>query len=480
MTDQPQMKTYANGSHALVIGSSMAGLLAARVLTDHFDRVTIIERDRLPATAEFRKGVPQAHHVHILLARGQQILDHLFPDLKDQLLTAGAIPVDLGEDAAVLTRGGWSPRYHSGIGAYAASRPLLEWSIQQRLAAHPKVRFVEGAEAKELLCDDHRSRVTGVRVHWRGQSGDESFHANLVVDASGRSSDAPEWLERLGYPRPQETVVNSFLGYSTRWYRRPAGFQAQWKLLLIGTRPPRTARGGVIFPVEGDRWVVTLGGAARDYPPTDETGFMAFARSLTSPLLYEAIQDAEPLTPIYGYQRTANQIRHYERLERWPEQFVLLGDAVCAFNPVYGQGMSVAAMGALALDECLREFRPNRTGMAQVFQKRLAQVNETPWLLATGEDFRYPETEGGKRTWVTRLIHWYVDQMLLAIPNHQDVADTFLKVSHLVEPSSALFQPRIVRKALGRALRQLSPNGSGQDTVTLPPHWQTEQKVSTF
>jgi 2-polyprenyl-6-methoxyphenol hydroxylase-like FAD-dependent oxidoreductase len=471
MGEQNQMR------HAIVIGGSMAGLWTARVLTDHFDRVTVIDRDRFPEKPEVRKGVPQANHLHLLLARGRQILDQLFPGLTDELDTYGGSSIDLSEDAAFLLRSGWTPRFHSGILSYGSSRFLLEWGVQRRLAANPRVQFIESAEVTRLLSDEARSRVTGVRVRYRrGREGESDMQADLVVDTSGRGTDTPIWLEALGYERPQETVVNSFLAYATRWYRRPANYPARWRLLFINGRAPDVPRGGAIYAVEGDQWIVTLGGAAHDYPPTDEAGFLEFARSLLTSALYEAIKDAEPISPIYGYQRTANQLRHFERLARWPDNFVVMGDAACAFNPLYGQGMSVAAMGALALDECLRRGRG--PGMAQRFQKRLAKVTEGAWLLATGEDFRYPTTEGGQRTPMTRFSHWYIDQVMLAMPASMEIARVFTEIAHLLKPPTALFHPGIVAETLRYMLANRGKKAPS--LFDLPADWQTEQKVSTF
>jgi 2-polyprenyl-6-methoxyphenol hydroxylase-like FAD-dependent oxidoreductase len=470
-----------NNTHAIVIGGSMAGLWAARVLTDHFDRVTVIDRDRFPEQPEVRKGVPQAHHFHLLLARGLQILEQLFPGLTDELSVYGAAPIDLAEDGAFLLRTGWTPRFRSGVRSFASSRMLLEWGIQHRLAAHPKVTFVESTEVTGLLMNESRTRVTGVTTRLRPGAaeqadGEQSLNAGLVVDASGRSTHTPDWLEAAGYGRPQETIINPFLAYATRWYRRPADFPMQWRLLFINARPPDVARGGGVYAVENNQWVVTLGGAAHEHPPTDEAGFLEFARSLITPALYEAIKDAEPISPIYGYQRTSNQLRHYERLARWPEHFVALGDAACAFNPIYGQGMSVAAMGALALDESLRTGQ--REGMAQHFQKKLAAVNEGPWLLATGEDFRYPTTEGGQRNAMTRFSHWYIDKVLLAMPDSTEVTRLFMHVSQLLKPATAMFQPWVMAVALSNAMKRAGKTTA--ESWELPALWQTEQKVSTF
>jgi 2-polyprenyl-6-methoxyphenol hydroxylase-like FAD-dependent oxidoreductase len=445
------------GSHAVVIGGSMAGLLAGRVLAEHFDRVTIVERDRFPLGAEFRSGVPQARHAHILLARGRMILEQFFPTLMADLLAAGVPVLDTSADLKFLNPIGWLPRYRSNLSFFSCSRILLEWTVRQQLARYAGVRFAEGCDVVGLL-PDAQNDVAGVRVRSRDQTNAgppdvQELSADLVVDASGRSSRTPDWLQALGYPRAQETVINAFLGYASRVYARPSGVSHDWQALWLATRPPTLLRGGVIFPLEGERWMVTLVGAARDYPPTDEAGFLAFARSLASPLLYEAISAAQPLSPIHGYQRTENYQHHYERLARWPENFVVIGDAVCAFNPVYGQGMTVAALSAQTLDQALRAYRRRGAhgdlrGLARHVQRQLAKGNTTPWLMATGEDFRYPATEGGHPDRLTRLTHWYMDRVLLLCAEKVDVYNAFASVLHMLKPPSALFRPRILFQVL--------------------------------
>jgi 2-polyprenyl-6-methoxyphenol hydroxylase-like FAD-dependent oxidoreductase len=446
----------------------MAGLLAGRVLAEHFDRVTIVERDRFPSGPEFRSGVPQARHAHILLARGRMILEQFFPTLMTELLAAGVPVLDTSADLKFLNPVGWLPRYRSDLSFFSCSRILLEWTVRQQLARYAGVRFAEGCDVIALL-PDAQNGVAGVRVRSRGQanagpSEPYDLHADLVVDASGRSSRTPDWLQALGYPRAQETVINAFLGYASRVYARPSGAAHDWRALWIATRPPALLRGGVIFPLEGDRWMVTLVGAARDYPPTDEAGFLAFAGSLASPQLYEAISAAQPLSPIHGYQRTENCLHHYERLARWPENFVVIGDAVCAFNPVYGQGMTVAALSALTLDQALRAYQRrgagDRRGLAQQVQRQLAKGNTTPWLMATGEDFRYPATEGGHPDRMTRLTHWYMDRVLLLCAEKVDVYSAFASVLHMLKPPSALFRPSILFQVLryrAQERRALSP-----------------------
>jgi 2-polyprenyl-6-methoxyphenol hydroxylase-like FAD-dependent oxidoreductase len=451
------------GQHAVVIGGSMAGLLAGRILADHFAQVTIIERDRFPQDPVPRPGVPQARHLHALLMRGREVLEQLFPGLSKELTAAGAIVIEAGADLAWLTPGGWGVNFQSGLTALAFTRALLDWRVRHRLAEYNNVRFLEDYEVTGLIANSSHQAVTGITLRLRQgtePNSEQRLEADLVVDASGRNSRLPQWLTALGYPSPAETVINAHLGYASRLYRPPAGFEADWKGIFLQAAPPDNTRAGVLFPVEGGRWLVTLGGGDRDYPPTDEAGFLNFAHSLPSPLLYNAIKDAEPLSPIYGHRGTENRRRHYERLARWPERLVVTGDGACAFNPVYGQGMTTAALGALALDECLREQRRHQPGgdligLARHFQRRLAKVNAAPWMLATGEDYRYRGTTGGRPDRVTRLLHRYMDHIFRLSTESVYVRRRFLEVHQMLRPPAALFRPGVILRVLWQALRQV-------------------------
>jgi 2-polyprenyl-6-methoxyphenol hydroxylase-like FAD-dependent oxidoreductase len=452
-----------NGRHAVVIGASLAGLLAAHRLAEHFERVTIVERDQLPEQPELRSGVPQARHIHVLLARGQRLLAQWFPGLDDELAAAGASRIDWAADCRWFNFGSWKPRFTSGLTSSICSRELLEWTIRRRVAASSRIRWLTRCDVTGLLTDERQTRVTGVRLRARaGELNDpaeaDGLPADLVVNTSGRDSRAAEWLAALGYPTPPETRINSFLGYASCYYRRPGGWQADWKAMVLAATPPRSSRGAVLAPLEGDRWLVTLAGGARDYPPTDPAGFMDFARSLPAPLLYQTIQNAEPLTTIAGYRRTENLRRHYEKLPRFLEGLVALGDAVCAFNPVYGQGMTVAALGAQALDECLQQQRRRRpdgdlAGLAEQFHRQLGRVVALPWLLATGEDFRYPTTEGGPPSLATRVMRPYLDRVLLSARDNPNAHRAFLEVVHLVRPPSILFNLNVLAPVLRQAVR---------------------------
>lgn len=437
--------------HALVIGASMAGSLAARVLADHCGRVTVIDRDMLPDTIEPRRGVPQANHVHVLLRRGMLVLEQLFPGLIEELTNEGAPLVDWTADLAWYTPAGWGPRFPSGFTTRTCSRALLETLIRRRVAALPNVSFLAHCDVTGLTFEDGRHAVTGVQIRSRDhQEGPPKLEisADLVVDASGRSSRSNEWLENQGFSLPGEIMVSSFFGYATRVYKPPIGHQADWKVMMVRDRPPFGTRGGVIFPVEGERWIVNIGGAGEDVPPTDEAGFMDFARSLIHPAFYDAIRDAEPLSPIHGYRRTENRLHRYERMRRWPEGFIVLGDAAGTFNPVYGQGMTVAALEALVLEEWLRQKASCHT-----FQQRIAGVQRTPWLMATNEDARIPGVQGAQLNAFDRAIQNYMNEVQWLAADSKVAFATLMEVSNLVEPPIKLFKPGIAIPVFWRWLR---------------------------
>lgn len=446
-----------NNQTALIIGNGMAGLLAARVLADHFAHVTVVERDTIPDTPIPRKGVPQAHQLHNLVVRGCMILDQLFPGLHEQLTAAGASLIEWPSDMLWLGKAGWSPRFRTGLTSYSCTRYLLEWGVRAQLkATFPNVSILEKQRVNALVANQDNTRIIGVQLQTQAENDAETSNstshtlsADLVVDASGRTSQTPKWLASLGYPEPTQTTINPHVGYASRYYETPDGFAEDWKVLLVQSRPPENNRAGASFVMENNLRVVTLVGVGKDYPPTDDQGFLDFARSLPTPRLAEFISHARPATPLYGYRIPYNRQIHYERMARWPDGFVVLGDAVCSFNPTYGQGMTVSGEGVLALDACMREQRQRHPsgaliGLGRRFQQKLSQVIATPWTFTTGEDSRYPTTEGSKQDPQTKMMQWLLDGVMLYAIENKEMHRTLVEVMHMVKSPEALLRPDFV------------------------------------
>ena len=461
---------HAQGRHAVVLGGSLAGLLAARVLSDHFDEVTLIERDVFTETAAVRRGTPQANHVHALLLRGRQVLEDLFPGLQDEMIAAGAPVVDMANDVAWFTPAGWGVRFDSGLKVLAFTRPMLDLHVRRHLSRNGRIKIVDNTEVLRLLPGSGVNRLAGVLVCSRSSEADrrvaKELHADLIVDATGRASRAPRWLTDLGYQPPEEIVVDARLGYASRFYRIPDDFNGDCHNVFVQAAPPKRKRGGFLMRVEGNRWLLTLIGGGGDYPPADEAGFLEFARSLPISNIYDAVRGAEPISSIKTHRATENRLRCFERAKELPDNFVLLGDAVCAFNPVYGQGMTIAALGGLTLQNTLRD-NGSLTGLSRRFQKRLGKVNKAPWLLATGEDYRYPETKGQGATLMTKFMHRYMDHVLKLATRSVEVRGVLLRAFSMLVPPTALFHPRILLRVLYRMVVYENPNGNHRRNRTV-------------
>jgi 2-polyprenyl-6-methoxyphenol hydroxylase-like FAD-dependent oxidoreductase len=323
------------------------------------------------------------------------------------------------------------------------------------------VEFLEDTEAAGLLTDRARKAVAGVAVWRRSAAEGSNLFADFVVEASGRGSRAAVWLEALGYDKPAESVVNARLGYASRIFRRPAGFDPGWRGMFQQAAPPEHPYAGVVFPIEGGRLMVTLAGGGGHYPPVDDDGFLAFACKLRNPAIAELIRQAEPVSAIAGFRGTENRWRHYEKLRRRPERFVVLGDAACAFNPVYGQGITTAALGAVTLQRCLGAMPSGRA--AGRFQQELAGELLGPWTFATGEDVRYRNLGGASLSPQARFMHWYVDRVLELSTHDEAARRAVLEVFHLLKQPDSLFQPRIAGSILrGLLLGAPLPQAAGQ------------------
>jgi 2-polyprenyl-6-methoxyphenol hydroxylase-like FAD-dependent oxidoreductase len=309
-----------------------------------------------------------------------------------------------------------------------------------------------------LLFDEKTETVCGVQFRGRNHKPPEenpiqSLSADLVIDASGSSSRTPLWLKDLGYDSPKETEVNTQVGYATRYYQLRG--QTSWNLMVIQSEG-RGSRGGILMKIEGDRWVVVLTGSQNDYPPTNDAGYLEFARSLSDKTLYEAIKDATPISKIYSYRQTDNHIWHFEKLRRFPEHFLVMGDAACYFNPVYGQGMTVAALEAQALDHALRTWKGEK-GFSHAFQRKLARVFASAWQLAISADAPLPNQAKGRS--VQRISHWYTERIISLLPHDPNVLLTFLQVIHMLRPPLALMHPKILLKVITTKQEDMGETG---------------------
>lgn len=446
-------RAAARNSHAVVVGGSMAGLLAARVLSDHFARVTVIERDAIPEGAQPRKGVPQGRHLHLLHTRGEEILDRLFPGLSAELTVAGALRLDIPGDVIWFHFGGYNVRFRSGLTTLAMSRPLLESHVCRRVLALPNVECRWGHDALALHTNADRTRVTGITIRpTRADGGEELIEPDLVIDASGRGSRSPAWLESLGYGRPAETTVTIGFAYTTRVYWQNGVSLPDAKAIFIQPTPPEQKRVGALFPIEGGRWIVTLGGYRDHHAASDDEGFLAHARALAAPDLYRALLNAKPASNPVSYGLPSNLRRHYERMRRFPAGYLIVGDAMCSFNPTYAQGITVSALEVEALDRALMQHHGEAsTGLARAYFSATAKRIDHAWMVAAGEDFRYSGVAGPKAPG-TRFVNWYVGRIHRATHADPEIAAAFVKVLMSLEEPMSLLQPRIALKAMRPAL----------------------------
>ncbi len=433
---------------AVVIGAGIGGLVTARALSDSFDKVIIVDRDMLPDGPVSRRGVPQGRHLHALLAGGLRSLGRLFPGLQEELIAAGAPTGDLQGDVLWYNDGRRLCPAYTGLTILGASRPLLEHTIRARVAALPGVEIIASCAAVGLTTTPDRIRVTGVRLLPPG--GPETpVRADLVVDAGGRGSRSPVWLEQLGYQRAAEDQVRIEVTYVTRYYRRdPAllagGFAAG------GGAFPGLPRSGGVFAQDGDRFALSITGMLGEEPPTDDAGMAAYADSLPVPEVAEVIRKATPLDPPQKMRYPASTRRRYERLRRFPEGYLVVADALCSFNPIYGQGMTVAAMEALLLRRLLTE---GTAALARRFFRQAATIIDNPWSIAVGADLRFPGVLG-RRSPTQRLTNAYIGRFHVAATQDPVLGAAFLRVVNLLDPPRRLFTPEMVSRVLRGSLRR--------------------------
>ena len=462
IASKEKQMTSSLGRHAVVIGGSVAGLMSAAVLAEYFDRVTVFERDQLEDRPTLHKSVPQGNHVHALLLGGQNVMSSLYPGFADELKRLGAVRYRTGIDIAWYgpngkgyngTQSVKEPR-DLGSEGHVMSRGLLEYHVRRRTVAIANVKLETDAAIEGLVHDG--GRVRGVRR--KRAAGAEVVEADLVIDAGGRSSHASRWLVEMGVPAPEETTIGVDFAYTSTKFRKPDNDHDSEPLMLFGGLPPAHTRAAGLFEIEDRTWHVSLAGRFGDYPPTDEAGFMAFAKALPTPRLYELIKDAERIADITHHRFPTSVWRHYERLRAFAPGLLILGDAICSFNPVYGQGMSSAALQVQALRNVLRAHASQSCGLdglASAFFPKAAQAISQPWTLAANFDFAYPQTRGERPPGLAEGAGYFAALDSLQAED-VEVQRLVTEVFQLSKPISALREEPLLSRVLARLRQQQS------------------------
>jgi 2-polyprenyl-6-methoxyphenol hydroxylase-like FAD-dependent oxidoreductase len=426
---------------AIVIGGSMAGLAAARVLSDHYGQVVVFERDRFRGICDPRRGVPQARHAHGLLTSGRQLLESYFPGLFEEAIRAGGLRIDAMRDAYWWFEGGEHARRRSALEGLSLSRPLLEGLIRERVRRIPNIRVLDDCPIHGLVATPGNQSVAGVKTC------DGALWADLTVDATGRGSRSPIWLEAMGYGGPEEERIEVDISYATRRFRRSPR-ELDGALLASIATTPQNRRGGIMAALEGDKWVVTLYARCGEHVATELAPFVDFARMLPSARIHEVVARAEPIGEGQTFRFPASVRRRYEWMNRFPEGYLVLGDAVSSFNPVYAQGMSVAVLEARELD---RTLRAGSAEVARHFFARIARIIDTPWSIAAGNDLRLSGVTGSQPLG-DRFLNWYIARLHAGARTDASLGMAFQKVANLIAPPHSLLRPDIVARVISAAL----------------------------
>lgn len=425
---------------AIVIGSGMAGLAAARVLSDHYSEVLVVDRNRLDECADEPWGVPHGGHTHWLLASGKMRWENFFPGLFDQIVKAGAVKADINRDCHWCFSGCEHARFKSGLETVLGSRALLENNVRERLHNVSNVRFRKGCYVRGLAANfNDARRVIGIRT-----DGGTLF-ADLVVDATGQDSRSPQWLAALGYEPPKQETIEVNLGYATRQFRRSID-DLNGHLLASIAATAQTRRSGIMLAQERDRWSVTLSSYGGD-APTEISDFRDFAKTLQAPYIYDVISEAEPIGEAQPGRFRANVRNRYELLHRFPKGYLVFGDAISCFNPVCGQGTAVAALQAVELDKALRA---NCTNLSERFFAQAATIIDAAWSTASRNEFRVPGV-AGPSTMMSRLLDWYLTELHVSAQTDHIVASAFQDVTNLLKAPQTLVHLPIALRVLSAA-----------------------------
>ena len=460
MASQEPQTRHVLGQTAVVVGAGMIGLLTARVLSDFFERVVILDKDDLEEERgplyPARKYAPQGHHLHILLSGGARVMCDLFPGIDQDFLRAGAQQIYFPRDIRWFISNRWFPRHRGELRTFIQTRPLLEAVIRRRVMGLPNVSLQPSTRVIDYRLSEEGRKVTGVSTV--GSDGVRRvIESDFAVDAGGHGALLTQWLERHSFGPVRETSMGIDLAYATTFFDLPPNPDRNWKMMACHPEAPQQKIGGVICQVENGHWHVTLAGYHKDHAPTDLEGFKAYAARLPVPDLYEQIRDLTPIAPIRSYKFPASLRRHFDELKTLPEGMIGIGDVIGSLNPAFGQGMSNGALQVAGLHHLLHaraEHGRGLDGLAHPFYAQATQAIDPAWNMAGSENLRDPLTTG-RRPWHFALSQWYSNRLLKSPDVH--VVEQFFRVMHLVDPPSSLMTPDMIRRTLGLGTISLKP-----------------------
>jgi 2-polyprenyl-6-methoxyphenol hydroxylase-like FAD-dependent oxidoreductase len=441
------------GQRAVVIGAGIGGLSAAGALSSYFKEIVVLERDTLPPSAVSRAGTPQDRHPHLLLNGGQQALEDIFPGFEKDLANSGAVPVNMFRDIQYERADvGALPQRDCGESIACASRPLIEHVVRRRVAAIANVTLQSQCRVTEIALDATRPLVR----FERGATGSAAIEADLVVDASGRGATTLALLGALGWERPLETIVGVDISYTTAVLPQPASASPDWQILVTLPDPSTSALAGLIMPIEGGRWFVTISQHGATERPETWEDFVALSRQLNTPKIYNAIRNLSPLDGLRHFVFDESRWRHFEQLQKLPRGILPVADSLCRFNPIYGQGMTVAARQAGLLREVLDRVagEADPIGALQAgFMSEVGSLLQAPWTMGVNADFAYSSTRG-ERPERYEESKQFEAALFRAVVADAVVQRAFSDVLQLIKPFELLQDPDIQRRIEAHATVQ--------------------------
>lgn len=418
----------------------------------------------MDAEGAFHQGVAQSDHLHVMLQGGQIAIERVFPGLMQECAADDEMTHDWGPETYWINPFGPFPRKKTSVRTWQFSRKTLDERMLRRLL---QIENVSVQTARVLGLVHEAGRVTGVRVAATGEGAEEAvMSADLVVDCRGRNSPLVRELREMGYPEPPTSRVDNILGYASRFFQLPPGEEASWKLTYYQVRQGVNNRGGALTAYADGSLIAILIGYGDDRPNADEDEFMAFAESIPDPVIFADLKRAAPAGKARIWRNLGNCCRHFGRMSSWPRGLIVLGDAFCHFNPVYAQGMTVAASQAAALADVLGETRDLQSQPWEAtFQKRLEKLVTVPWMMSVTEDQRSEDANPGLST---RMLHTYLDQVLQGAIDDTVLHNAFLRVMHMVSSPALLFAPWIMLRVLGRSAQRALRGSAGAPGRPIP------------